>query len=57
MPVVINEFEVLPASAAPSGPATPAPAEAPARKDPPEPAAVAAALHVLAVQSLRSWAH
>ncbi|HET7404214.1 MAG TPA: hypothetical protein VFJ62_20610 [Usitatibacter sp.] len=57
MPVVINEFEVLPASAPPAGPATPAPAEAPARKDPPEPAAVAAALHVLAVQSLRSWAH
>jgi len=57
MPVVINEFEVLPAAGAPAGPAMPAPSEAPARKDPPEPCAVAAAMHVLAVQSLRSWAH
>jgi hypothetical protein len=58
MPVVINEFEVLPAApAAARGPAAPAPSEAPARKDPPEPAAVAAAMHVLAAHALRSWAH
>ena len=57
MPVLINEFEVLPAASPAQGPAAPAPSEAPARKDPPEPCAVAAAMHVLAAQALRSWAH
>lgn len=57
MPVVINDFEVLPA-AAPAPRSQPgAAAEQGAAKEELEPCAVAAAIRVLDTQALRSWAH
>ena len=58
MAVVINEFEVLPATPAPArAPQPGAPSDETAPKPAIEPCEVAAALHTLLAQALRGWAH
>lgn len=57
MPVVVGDFEVLPAAApAPQAPAASSGSET-AQKEPVSPCAVAAAMRCLETQALRIWAH
>jgi hypothetical protein len=57
MPVVVGDFEVLPAAApAPKAPASSSDDKAGA-KEPVTPCAVAAAMRSLEAQALRAWAH
>lgn len=58
MAVVINDFEVLPATPAPArAPQSGAAADETTPGQKPEPCAVAAALRTLHAQALRAWAH
>jgi len=57
MPVVVGDFEVLPATAPASRPPSAPSEDEGAKKESTTPCAVAAALRCLEAQALRAWAH